>query len=270
MSAIDVLSIASLETQIAIIPLEEFNTNYIATLISNDINKVIKTHLAEIKAIAKQEILRFTPVRSGLLVDFMMQNLSVQHIHGIVHFDFHPPAGYPTVIQNPKHRNKVGWAPAYTPVNTIPNREVDHYPSRGRTKGSKPIGVYYKLNDPMAEGDYLDIWREHFVGIIEHTIARWIPDYSLNLYAETVEPAAPPSAYPDYQPFPFGPAPPITVPIPDITRQFGTFIETAEFEPVVNWYVKVIKREKASGIVWKDHLSPTGYRSDLGQFAKKP
>lgn len=106
-------------------------------------------------------MLRIVPVRSGRLLDTMLNFAKVERAwakgtsRGVTAFstEWTPRRPKPiggTVSHVPP---AVGWGEPYNPKHNIPNRVIDHYPTRGRTKGSKPKGVYYRLNDPQSVND---------------------------------------------------------------------------------------------------------------------
>ena len=93
----------------------------------------------------RELLYRTVPVRSGKLLDTMLNNLTVDIIGDTLHVGTTTPAGYPLIIPSPLHAGEIGYGKKYTPTNPIPNAVK----LRDTVKGA-----YYLLNDPESEGNY--------------------------------------------------------------------------------------------------------------------
>jgi len=125
----------------------------IMPVIVRDINSIIRQSLPFFNKIIRNLLYRVVPVRTGKLLDKMLQTLRIEYIGNILHVSTLIPGGYPVIIRNPRHVNEIGYGPKYEPINPIPNRNVLRHTKKG---------AYYLLNDPSAEESYSRVLGKKF------------------------------------------------------------------------------------------------------------
>ena len=126
----------------------------ILPLIEADIHASVAKNVTFFKYIVTDMLQRFVPVRTGKLLDNLLNTLRVEYIGHTVIVSAVTPTGYPIIIKNPAHYGSIGYGYGhYEPINSIRNRIKLR---------DTPKGGYYLLKDSEAIGDYQAI-LENFV-----------------------------------------------------------------------------------------------------------
>jgi len=146
------------------------NWNAIVHIIVRDINKDLKKAVPSFKQKIRLLLRKIVPVRTGKLLDTMLNNLRVEIIDNLLHISTVLPSGYPISIINAAHVMGIGYGPKYTPTNTILNRAVLR---------ETPKGAYYVLNDPSAEGNYSRILGTYALPVIRNGLSRYLNNYDV-------------------------------------------------------------------------------------------
>lgn len=120
--------------------------------------------------LVRKDLAAYTPVRTGRLLDTLLNNLRTEVTDGRIRFTTDRPPGYPQLIQNPQHSYEIGWGPKYEPTNPIKNRLV---------LKNTPKGAYYVLNDPLAIPDYMSIINLRTIPKMKHAIRNLLPYFEV-------------------------------------------------------------------------------------------
>lgn len=126
--------------------------------------------------LARKDLRDHVPVRTGKLLDNLLNNLTTEVIGSKVIYNTSPPSGYPSSIINPAHRGEIGWGRKYTPTHNIANVTV----LRPTKKGA-----YYILNDPSAVSDYMGILGTKTLPKLSQRIKQILPSFSMVLTPTT-------------------------------------------------------------------------------------
>jgi len=103
----------------------------------------------EVKEEFKMMILNNMPIRSGLLVDTILNSFHFEVLRdaGEDKINFYPqytyiyPSDRPLIISRPQHAGELGYGQKYSPINSIPNRSLIRETAKS---------ALYQLNDPGA------------------------------------------------------------------------------------------------------------------------
>jgi len=146
--------------------------NQIITTIVDDVNQRLKDLVPQFRKLIRALMRRVVPVRTGKLLDTMLNNLRVDFNKDTLTISTILPSGYPVIIQNPAHTGQIGYGYGkYKPTNVIKNRVVIR---------ETPKGAYYLLNDPTAEGNYLRILEQYALPVIKTETHRQLSqDYTV-------------------------------------------------------------------------------------------
>ncbi len=139
--------------------------------IEKKMNQAVIDNQAEILARVKTIMYAAVPVRSGKLLDTMLNNLTIIVRNGVIHVSTITPEGYPVRIINPRHRGEIGYSYGkYTPKHKIPNVH--------KIRDTKK-GAYYLLNDPSAIEDYMSVMGRYLYPFFESVLKHIIPEFKI-------------------------------------------------------------------------------------------
>jgi len=144
----------------------------VPAVIEADINKDLNTLVPRYTAYIKRILRKGVSVRTGKLLDTLLNSLVVQMVANTLVVSVIAPAGYPTVITRPANIGEVGWGPKYTPMNNIPNRQIIR---------ETPKGAYYLLNDPEAVSDYNVLLQTYILPTVDYITARGLGSYDVTI-----------------------------------------------------------------------------------------
>jgi hypothetical protein len=153
------------------------NIEGIMRVITTDITTSIRLAVPAIKDNVRSLLLRKVPVRSGRLLDNMLEFLDVTLYGNVLNVSSKIPAGYPVIIEGPAHLGEEGYGPKYSPRNNIPNR---------RKIRDTDAGAIYALNDPEAEPDYANILGRYVYPIVQNIVGRLFKSYTIIIGAGKV------------------------------------------------------------------------------------
>lgn len=135
------------------------------------INKYLISKVKKFEQIIESRLRIHSPVRSGKLLDTMLNFLRIDIIRTTLKMSTYKPIGYPDIIIGAKHHGeKMGWADSYVPTNRIDNRVLIEFGDGGQD--------LFLLNDPHAMENYRDIMREKSSPAIIDNVLYDFPDYT--------------------------------------------------------------------------------------------
>jgi len=154
---------------IDVVPIDD-----VVRVIDADINKDIKLMIPQFTGFIRQLLRKKVPVRTGKLLDSLLNTLNVKKVGNMLVVGANPPTGYPVIIVNPAHfGNKVGYAYGkFEPSTTITNRALVR---------ETPKGAYYLLNDPDAIGDYYEILGAWVLPAVEYIMGKTLGIYDVEI-----------------------------------------------------------------------------------------
>ena len=148
---------------------------HIKDQLSKKINSYLRKKKQVFKTIVKKDLRKYSPVRTGKLLDIMLIYLNLNVRRARLNMNTKIPAGYPPYIRKPKHHGaRAGWGMDYHPTNKIANVF-----KIGKTSG---YGAYYRLFDPLAMPNYIDIMKTHSAPKIIQEVMNSLPDYKAKVF----------------------------------------------------------------------------------------
>ena len=153
------------------------------TMIVKDVNKQLEKMVPSLRDWIRNTLYKTIPVRTGKLLDTMLQTLHIEMTGNILHISALIPPEYPPIIINPKHSGAKGWGKKYDPINPIPNRVVIR--STKGVGGKPPVGNIYLLNDPFAVGEYTQILGTYVFPMVRDTVPQILANYDVIYYMPT-------------------------------------------------------------------------------------
>lgn len=134
------------------------------------INKYLVKKKEVFKTIVEQDLRKYSPVRTGKLLDIMLIYLNLSVRRARLNMNTKIPSGYPAIIERPKHYGGTkGWGLDYYPTNKIANVF--------KIRKTSGYGAIYKLFDPLAISNYTDIMKLYSAPQIIQEVINTLPNY---------------------------------------------------------------------------------------------